>query len=122
MGDIKEFTPKKDDDNPSPLLVRKYVSYENRGCDHKKGTLHIDAEARTVECSACKEVVDPIQALLALADKAHWRRRCDAEVVELEAKKAAKLKGVALQTLIRFGVTPEKYRECYLDATGKVTP
>lgn len=56
---ILEFRPR--DPNAAPIVL-KPPSYD--GCPHTRFSLVVDDKLRTVECSQCKTVLDPVECLI----------------------------------------------------------
>lgn len=80
------------------------------GCAHYLSFL-VDGDAGKVFCSACKAEIDPMTALVRIA-QASWRAEWSREQqVELEEKRVKRVQKAAIQHLFDAGITPEKYAE-----------
>lgn len=70
-------------DDKEPRVVLKAKNYD--GCQHVKYTLVVDTELRSVECSSCKEPLDPIWCL---EQWARLFRKIDYEYFEIKKELA----------------------------------
>ena len=93
---------------PAPIkhtLRRKRHVYEE--CDHRQ--LCITDGQSKITCDLCKKEIDPLKAVIILADGLWWEEHRREAQLEYDTKRVTKVQAAAIEHLYAAGITPEKY-------------